>query len=329
MTHDAREGAVNARLCDEVVDLARAMAAGLETTSGARDGGIDAVRARAMRGVGFYCYVDKSGVPHEESGDGLFVRGRVEAGGVVATYPGLVYVGTAMKYMKNYPRVGADNDYLIVRSDGSVIDAKPWGRGCLSPMNMWPGAPVYLTDDEKRAAKNGNFIERLLRPRLEDERRLELLAQCETLERSNVFAYAHFANHPPEGTKPNVVVASVDVAFDDAQAYLRRFVPNVSILPDETDNSSKEGLLSILGDSNRTMYRRFSDASLAIFGEDRDKPRIVDENDDNAIRALVLVATRDIEDGEEVWLNYRLSTHVQPPEWYSRVDAEEDARRWG
>jgi hypothetical protein len=114
-----------------------------------------------------------------------------------------------------------------------------------------------------------------------------------------VFAYAHFANHPPEGTKPNVVVASVDVALDDADAYLRRFVPNVNVTPDENDEASYEGLLSIMSDSKRTMSKRFSDAS------------------------------RDIEDGEEVWLNYRLSTHVEPPAWYTRVDAEEDARRWG
>jgi hypothetical protein len=329
MTHEARQGAVNARLCDEVVGLARALVSGTATTSAARDDDIDAMRARAIRGVGFHCYVDKSGVPHKESGDGLFVRGRVKAGGVVATYPGLVYVGTAMKYMKNYPRVGADNDYLIVRSDGSVIDAKPWGRGCLSGTNEWPGEPIYLTDGEKRAAMNGSFLQRLLKPQLNEERRVELLNQCESLERSNVFAYAHFANHPPDGTKPNVVVASVDVALDDADAYLRRFVPNVNVTPDENDEASYEGLLSIMSDSKRTMSKRFSDASLAIFGEDRDKPRIVHETDNSAIRALVLVATRDIEDGEEVWLNYRLSTHVEPPAWYTRVDAEEDARRWG
>jgi hypothetical protein len=29
-----------------------------------------------------------------------------------------------------------------------------------------------------------------------------------------------------------------------------------------------------------------------------------------------------------VFLNYRLSTHVERPEWYHPVDAEEDKRRW-
>lgn len=31
--------------------------------------------------------------------------------------------------MLNYPKVDLDNDYLISRYDGNVIDAKPWGFG--------------------------------------------------------------------------------------------------------------------------------------------------------------------------------------------------------
>ena len=45
------------------------------------------------------------------------------------------------------------------------------------------------------------------------------------------------------------------------------------------------------------------------------------------VPTLVLVATGPIAD-EEVFLNYRLSTHVKRPDWYHPVDAEEDARRW-
>lgn len=42
---------------------------------------------------------------------------------------------------------------------------------------------------------------------------------------------------------------------------------------------------------------------------------------------LALVATRPLQD-EELLLNYRLSTHVARPAWYSPVDEAEDARRW-
>jgi len=31
---------------------------------------------------------------------------------------------------------------------------------------------------------------------------------------------------------------------------------------------------------------------------------------------------------EEVFLNYRLSTHIPRPDWYHTVNIEEDTRRW-
>ena len=45
------------------------------------------------------------------------------------------------------------------------------------------------------------------------------------------------------------------------------------------------------------------------------------------VPTLVLVAKRFILD-EEVFLNYRLSTHVKRPDWYHPVNAEEEKRRW-
>lgn len=51
------------------------------------------------------------------------------------------------------------------------------------------------------------------------------------------------------------------------------------------------------------------------------------EPEDVDIAGLALVATRPLEN-EEVLLNYRLSTHVDPPDWYHHVDKAEDKRRW-
>ena len=330
MTHDARAAAVSARLREEVAVMARAMRGGdRDDDARERERGASArwreLRSRALERVGHHCYVDAS-TAGEGAGEGLFVRGSARAGTVVASYPGLTYAGTARRYMNNYPRVGRDNAYLIERSDGSVIDAKPWGRGLGDESEAWPGPPVTLTAEEARAADAGSFIDRLLNPRLGSVRRARLEAECATLERANPFACAHFANHPPKGTYPNVVVASVDVPVD---AVTRPFVPNVNIEPDEGAEET-EGVFGILTDGTRTVSKRFQDASLAVFGEDGDKPKLVktDALSMDFVRSLVLVATRDIDDGEEVWLNYRLSTHVSPPEWYTRVDPEEDERRW-
>lgn len=45
------------------------------------------------------------------------------------------------------------------------------------------------------------------------------------------------------------------------------------------------------------------------------------------IAGLALIATRTLQD-EEVLLNYRLSTHLERPDWYHPVDKAEDERRW-
>ena len=36
--------------------------------------------------------------------------------------------------MPGYPRVDRNNDTLIARFDGAVIDAKPWGEGARGPL---------------------------------------------------------------------------------------------------------------------------------------------------------------------------------------------------
>jgi hypothetical protein len=328
MTHEARGEIVGRRLRENVVRMARAMARVGDFKGGDWEKRVEAHRAAATREVGHHCFVAKSKVEGVEAGNGLFVRGSARAGTVVATYPGLTYVGTAMKYMNGYPRVSKDNDYLIVRTDGSVIDAKPWGMGVggEDEAQGWPGPPLEYSAERLDEFKNASFLQRLMHPTLSEETRLSLLNECKSLERANVFAYAHLANHPPKGTLPNVVVASVDVQAD---ADIRPYIPNVNVMPDDEENAN-ESVWSIVTDGERTLAKRAQDVAAALFGEDEDAPKVVKSNaaESNRIRSLVLVATRDISDGEEILLNYRLSTHVTPPSWYTRVDAEEDARRW-
>jgi hypothetical protein len=258
------------------------------------------------------------------AGDGLFARGAVAAGRVVATYPGLTYVGAATRFMKDYPRVTRENEYLIARSDGSVIDAEPWGRGGEND-DAWPGAPVALSEAEARRADGASWLERLRKPTLPRATRARLARECATLDRGDELALAHYANHPPSGTAPNVVVASVDVPRD---SDARRRTQNVNVECEE-EGEETESVWSIVRDGERSLVERARDASLAMFGEDADKPRARGGTvRRDVVRGLVLVSTRDIEDGEEIWLNYRLSTHVTPPAWYVRVDPEEDERRW-
>jgi len=45
-------------------------------------------------------------------------------------------------------------------------------------------------------------------------------------------------------------------------------------------------------------------------------------------KTILLVATRDIEDGEEIFMDYRLSLNQPHPEWYHPVDEAESRRLW-
>ena len=45
-------------------------------------------------------------------------------------------------------------------------------------------------------------------------------------------------------------------------------------------------------------------------------------------KTILLVATRDIEDGEELFIDYRLSLNVPHPTWYHVVDEEASRRIW-
>ena len=58
-----------------------------------------------------------------------------------------------------------------------------------------------------------------------------------------------------------------------------------------------------------------------------DRECVVIEDPSEAVAGLALVATRDLHE-EELLLNYRLSTHVARPDWYTPVDVEEEKRRW-
>ena len=312
---------------------------------------------------GFACRVAPSGAG-PNSGDGLFVRGAVDPGEIVALYPGVVYGLDALRHMPGYPEVALRNPYLMARYDGSVIDANPWGRGgpvvhpSPSPSHTkghgrWPGPPIAESPESPETSESSSpspssspsWLEDAIRPELDAATLAACAEAASAVERDHPLALAHFANHPPRGIDPNVVVASVDVAFDaeaddlDASpsqasessksTSLRRFLPNVGVGEWAAPETREEA-------SRRTRAReggfigRLQDA----FGTRDDGPPPSDPSRENGARArrivvpaLALVAAEALRD-EEVFLNYRLSTHVNRPVWYHPVNAEEDARRW-
>jgi len=72
--------------------------------------------------------IEKRGSTLANAGQGVFVKGKAKAGQVVAFYSGVCYSLTdiAMLHMLQ-PQLFDDNDYLITRHDGYILDGKPTG----------------------------------------------------------------------------------------------------------------------------------------------------------------------------------------------------------
>ncbi|XP_054808906.1 uncharacterized protein LOC129311004 isoform X2 [Prosopis cineraria] len=248
--------------------------------------------------LGYTLNVKRSNISHKDAGQGLFLDGEADVGAVIAFYPGVVYYPAYYRYIPGYPRVDAENSYLISRYDGAVINAQPWGSGG-GKREVWNGLKIAeINPDKKGVEKGSDRLWKLLSKPLEGTVGGNT---GDVLERRNPLAFAHFANHPAKGMLPNVMICPYD--FPLTENNVRAYIPNI-----------------LFGNAEVNMRR---------FGSFWFKSGMSRNSDSSVptLKTLVLVATRALQD-EELLLNYRLSNSKQRPEWYAPVDEEEDKRRW-
>ncbi|KAL8157539.1 uncharacterized protein LOC141674308 isoform X1 [Apium graveolens] len=248
---------------------------------------------------GYTLKLKPSQIPHEEAGQGLFIDGEADVGSIIAFYPGVIYSPAYYRYIPGYPRVDAQNPYLITRYDGTVINAQPWGVGG-ETLELWDGSSVPDIKQAVQGSETGSDrVWKMLSKPLEGK---QLGGYGEVLERRNPLALAHFANHPAKGMDPNVMVCSYD--FPLVEKDMRMYIPNIVIGQGEDVKMKKIGSFWFKTGSSGSNASSYS-----------------------ILKTLVLVATRALSD-EEVLLNYRLSNAKKRPSWYTPVDEEEDRRRW-
>ncbi|KAL3718750.1 hypothetical protein ACJRO7_003799 [Eucalyptus globulus] len=249
--------------------------------------------------MGYTLAVKPSLIPHKDAGQGLFVDGEAQVGTVVALYPGVIYSPAHYRYIPGYPRVDAQNPYLITRYDGTVINAQPWGVGG-DAREVWDGSnAMHINPNMQNNESASDRAWKILSKPLEGRQGGNYV---DVLERRNPLALAHFANHPAKGMDPNVMICPYD--FPLTEENMRAYIPNI-----------------LFGRGEEVKMRRFGSfwfkwGSLGNSGAEVP-----------ALKTIALVATRALHD-EEVLLNYRLSNLKRRPAWYVPVDEEEERRRW-
>ncbi|XP_047169116.1 uncharacterized protein LOC124837714 isoform X2 [Vigna umbellata] len=235
--------------------------------------------------LGYTLNVKPSLIPHKDSGKGLFLDGAVDVGAVLAFYPGVIYSPSYYNQIPGY--LDEQNSYLITRYDGTVIDAQPWGCGGDGP-ERFNGRKMLENKLVNEGAHKGS--DRMSKP-LEGSQ-----IDDDVVERRNPLALAHFANHPPKGILPNVMICPYD--FPLTEKHMRIYIPNI-----------------LFGNEEVNLKRFGSSWLKSVVSKNS-------ESDVPTLKAVVLVATRTLQD-EELLLNYRLSNSKQWPEWYAPVDEEE------
>jgi hypothetical protein len=231
------------------------------------------------------------------AGLGLFVDGEAPAGSLITIYPGITYRPSDVKHMADYPMVSKNNEHLLWRYDGVIVDGGP------------------------------RAISELLR--------LKSLELEIPLEQSNLNTYAagQFVNHPPAGTGPNALQYALDIQLARLPQRLKHFVPNV---PWEAERRGAESPGEIAESGLGNGRKGFVARSLESLEDMVIRQRVISSalisrgthNSSTIRKSIAIMATRPVVN-EEVYINYRFNPDGPDlPEWYTDCNPEESRRRW-
>ena len=252
--------------------------------------------ARQREAFGFELAVGESAAG-EGAGRGVFLRGGVAPGSVLALYPGVAMTPYDLLTMPGGTARFKDNEYLMARFDGAVIDASADGLAKL---------PHEGADCPLAVGHLFNHPPADVAPSV---------VPCAVDFDADV-------PHDLVPLLPNVhyLPASEQQLLASSQQQLL-----LGEGATRTDGITQQSLL--LGDGAK---RTWSDAATelvqASLADMSDEPRVGD-GEAVRLRGLAFVATRELQD-EELFLNYRLNPANPRPDWYTPVDLEEDKRRW-
>lgn len=143
------------------------------------------------------------------------------------------------------------------------------------------------------------------------------------------FAVAHKCNHPPAGQAPNVFKCPFYWKPNPPVNVLAPVFPDP--LPDpalQQPEGNVELLVNSLPPNIRQSFQRLGDYLSPREWIKSAKVDVQGQTDDQPVRGLAFVTTRDLHAGEELFVNYRFNPRLSRPEWYIPVDEKEDNARW-
>ncbi len=210
-------------------------------------------------------------------------------------------------HLGNHPEITKDNDYLLSRYDGVVIDGRDWDARAYTQLlelkrfeyaGLETSFAVDILDSlsnvtKKKNSNSNNSMDSMQYS--DDFRRNKNNSNSNPFlnKFKNPYAIGNYINHPPNGLLPNVMIYAYNFPSNGEDPYY--LDSNMSsFIPHERPNQS----------------------NLHFYAEG-----------EPMMQSMVVVATRHIEN-EEILFNYRYNPRVKPPSWYSPVDIKEVERRW-
>lgn len=262
-----------------------------------------------------------------DGGMGVVAAGRVPAGTMVAWYPGVAYGPGDVSAMPDYPNISAANSYLFTRYDSTILDAKPANAPTLlrpveegedgDPPDVGVPTPTPPRDDGGGGIGGGGDDGGAAAP--------PSLPPPETVtwERLNPLAVGHVINHPPAGTPPNVASFLVDVPTGRLPPAVAQLLPVVTHPPPPSMVARR-----LRAAVAAAAVRRVPGLEALLAGGAARASWAGDAAGRAVAPAVAIVALRPLEDGEELWMDYRYRGGEGRPAWYADVEKGGGRGRW-
>ncbi|KUF76147.1 hypothetical protein AM587_10012752 [Phytophthora nicotianae] len=253
---------------------------------------------------GFTLNVEESSVPG--AGEGVKLRGSAPIGSLVALYPGIVYLPEHYK-KKHHLSELTNNPYARARFDSVIIDAKKECKISLLTLT----SSYSIANDSSSLSQHRTQETRLLLRTKSTILPAEHLRTCLASPLSSL----------PKLLQTQFMLTVLLLLLFCLEPFTTKeydeLIPNNFV--QEPSRLSMFGKRAIVHVCNWS-------ANILLLLNDAD-------HTDNFIytiskQGLAFIATADIADEEELFLNYRYNPDRPMPEWYAPVDVDSDRAMW-